>query len=156
MGNKFGDTVYKYENAANAVIFAFFVICFFMTESFVTDTYITQALDQNIAVMVENEIENYEEETGNKVELIASRTHEHARNAYSECLVNYRYTATHPALYDVWSQGQYVNYINGTDYECREMSDDEYDKIFPKHDYHAFDLDKQLVFEGNTLYWVVY
>ncbi len=52
-----------------------------------------------------------------------------------------------------------LNYFNGTDYEKASMSDEEVQAHFKDFDPESlafFNPDNQLVFEGDTCYWVLY
>ena len=146
----------RVRSVVGSFVVTFFMLVVFMTQTFIADTFIGQALSWNIAHMVEDRIEEYEEYTGLEVKTIVVRGCDSIRDFYEEQLVNREFTYAHPVIYDKWAQGEFLNFVNKTDYDHREMTLDEYEKYFHKKDFDSFNLKDQMVFVGSTAYWVIY
>ena len=62
----------------------------------------------------------------------------------------------HKTLYDEWSEVELLNYFTGKCYEPVQMSNEIFEKYFKNVKYDAFIPEKQLVFEEDKLYWLIY
>ena len=115
-------------------------------------------MDKNEAMCVQKEIEKYEQETNNKIEMIVSRVDLNPKYTYENVqLLSYNYaTYNHRVMRDAWAQGGYLNYVNHTNYQYREMSNEEYSEYFDNKQWDYYMPSEQLVFVDNILYWAVY
>ncbi len=140
------------------IVSIFAIIVVFYTETCITDSYINQAVDKSEAISIHNEIVKYEEETGIKVDTIASRLSPGVNWENNSLLLRYNnITYNQRMVVDSWAQGGYINYINNTSYQCRGMTDDEFSQYFEDYrDWNSYIPSNQLHFEGNTLYWIIY
>lgn len=139
-----------------SLVILFSLIVFFYTESYIADTYIGQGLDNNLAIEINSKIEKYEEQNSIEVtKILTSGTGR--RYSWPQQFNNKYYSYNHPIMLDEWSQSNYINFINGTDYTGGLMSEKEINTYFEnRNDYNSVDLDEQLVFVDDTLYWYVY
>ena len=139
------------------VICSFFCVSIYRTETYITDCFITRAIDQNIVEYVEKAIEEYEDKNDIMISTIVSRRLDNAREYYDENLILSAYSYAHPILLDSWAQGGYLNYVCGKDYSFRQMKEWEYEKYFYNiMEKDGYDLSKRLVFDNDTLYWLIY
>lgn len=151
--------VQKSENRLVVAFSSFFLIFFscyihYKTQTYITDSYIAQAEDEFIVRMIENKINEYTEETGIQVtEIVTSR--DFCRPLYEEQFSK-EYSYNHKIYYDEWAMGNYVNLINNENYEYRVMTSEERERYFSNDSLTSFDLSKQLVFDGDTVYWLAY
>ena len=125
------------------------------------DAYISRAIDEYEAKSIETEIELYEKRSGNEVTEIAScgggGSGMESVYCYPYLLKHYKYACPyHRIMYDQWAQGEFINYINGTDYAVRLMETEEIEKYFGSSTSGNFNSDEQLRFVGSTLFWRVY
>ena len=142
-------------------IIIIFVYIWCNTQICNVDAYISQTLDKYEAENIERYIEMYEEKSGNKVTEIAScgggGSGMNSVYCYPNLFKQYEYACPyHRIVYDQWSQGEYINYINNTDYTVRLMENNEIDTYFGRDTKAYFNADEQLRFVGNTLFWRIY
>lgn len=112
-------------------------------------------LDQEISYMIQDRIEEYEKESGKQIETILFR------NDYSPVHVYHSidFAAFEMALreYTVsWGCVEMINYFNEEHYGLGIMDDEAFFKYFVKQNWDCLNLEEQLVFDGNTAYYVVY
>lgn len=128
----------------------------------VTDTYICQSIDTYEAKTICGIITDYENETGITVTTIAScgggGTGMDTVMNCSETLRKYnQWEPFHRIVYDVWGQGNFINYVNDKRYKARSMTEDEIKMYFGEYvSSGQFEPKEQIVFEGNTMYWRIY
>ncbi len=123
----------------------------------ITDCFIQQALDTREVHLVQGAIENYEASSNNTITTILTLSDKNPLYIYPE-QINHYYGTTynHRMLRDAWSQGQYLNYMCGTNYKTKNFSEEKYTELFGESNWDELSLDEQLYFEGDTLYWAVY
>ena len=123
----------------------------------ITDCFIQQALDTREVHLVQDAIENYEASSNNTITTILTLSDKNPLYIYPE-QINHYYGTTynHRMLRDAWSQGQYLNYMCGTNYKTKNFSEEKYKELFGDSNWDELNLDEQLYFEGDTLYWAVY
>lgn len=119
----------------------------------VTNHFVSNTLDEVYINMVYEEVTKYEQETGVLVTKLAVAHDAYAPFSYlgisyvSE-QINERALGTVPyALMEV---------VTGKKFERIEMPQDVYEQYFSNEDWDYFDLEKQLVIEGDTAYWCVF
>lgn len=135
----------------------FMCVVTFGTSTCITDFFISNKLDVQYIYFVENEIQQYEERTGNKINTIVVRKSDGSRYCSEELINEYdSCTYSHRALYDSWSDVALLKYLTGRSCKRVEMSDEIYDKYFPKKYWDGYVPSEQLRFENNVLYWVIY
>ena len=111
-------------------------------------------LDQQEALQIHKEILDYEERTGNTVEVVAFG-YDHYKSYYFADVdhvvmdMNIRVASTGGAV-------KALNYYTGRNFESDTMPEDIYIQVFQEQDWDVLDLEEQLYFEGNKLYWIIY
>lgn len=140
----------------NLVILFFAIVTFYQTQTYVTDSYIEYALDQNLARQIQSRIDDYEKETGIKVTTIASTEVQSDVFAWDEQFSKSHYTYNHKVYQDPWARACFINLCNKTNYKNLLLDEKEAEEIFKGVSMEKLDLDSQLIFDGETLYWAVY
>lgn len=129
------------------------------------DFFIGNALDRQIVLQVQAEIERYESQTGNKVKQIAAIHPEDGEFYYEQQFLApyFEYTYNHKTLYYGWSDVELLDKVTGIFYEDCSWYDtypDEYEDIVKEHfegkKWSTFVPEEQLVFVDDTLYWAIY
>ena len=144
------------------IILVIFLVIYSETQLCSTDAFIAQAIDKYEAKAIYREINNYEQMTGIEIKEIATcggaGYEDNTVYRTDELLKDYNATIPyHRIVYDYWSQGRYINYVNNTAYDSRRMTEEEIDRYFGEYVSPGFfDPDSQLVFDGDTLYWRIY
>lgn len=157
--------VFFVQNATNKILrycaFTFLIVfscyMYYKTQTHITDAYIGQAEDEFVVRMINDRIEDYSRTTGISInEIVTSKRG--CKLFYAEQYSSkYNYLNYNKKIYsDEWSMGAYINLINGTDYKYRIMTEEEIEKYFNEDSLSNFDLTKQLVFDGQTAYWLAY
>lgn len=113
--------------------------------------YKSNQLDKEYALLIQEEIENYEQSTGITITKIApiqdmSPLQGYPGIRYSLYDVNMR------AYFVSWANVEALNYYTGESYEKIPWSNSE----VPFSNWDSFVPEEQLIFNGDTLYWVVY
>lgn len=136
----------------------FALIVLFYTETCITDSFINQGISRSEAIAIQNEIIRYEDTSGQKVDTIVSRIGPGVNWVNNGLLLSYGWiTYNQRMVVDSWAQGGYINYVNNTDYQCREMTEEEFAMYFENYrDWNSYVPSDQLHFEENVLYWVIY
>ncbi len=134
----------------------FLILNLFYTETCIMDCYIRQALDFDEAMCIQAEIEEYEEETGIKVETIVAGKSPQTVYVSSQLHLPYEITYNYRIMHDDWSQVHFLNYVNEETYKVDWMEEEEYQKYFGEQSWDVFNASEQLCFEGNVLYWAIY
>lgn len=162
--NSSGDEC-KVCNAATIKVYlalagAFFLGLFFFTQTESTDCYIANKLDEEMAGIVQEYIEQYEVRTGNEITTIKARVVEDSDRYQKYLLRNSDYEFAYKMMSVDTLPIDLINYVYDEEYDKHKMSDEEFDKCFRDTDiegqFNEFSPSKQLVFEGDTLYWAVY
>ena len=50
----------------------------------------------------------------------------------------------------------HYNYVNGTNYSGEVLTLEEYNEIFGSHEWNEINLDEQIIFDGNEMFWAVF
>lgn len=133
------------------------IVLLYSTETCIMDCYIGQALDINEAKRVQDEIKEYEKSTGNEVSEIITYVLPGNMILYDEQFNEFKtYSYARRKVSVDWSRVSWMNYVNGTDYKKRDMTEEEYNKYFSVEHMNVFNPSKQMVFDGEKLYWVIY
>ena len=123
------------------------------------DYYIAYALDTYNMRMIQNEIEEYEKESGYRVKKIIVGKADNVQYYYDEaCHFDYYGVMyTHKTHFDTWADVALLNRVNGTDYLRKEMSDEDKERLFGgKVSANVFNSSEQLVFDGECMYWLIF
>lgn len=138
-----------------AVVFG--VVVFFNTQNSILDLFISNALDWYYAEAVQEEIREYEEESGCEVTDVYAI---HARDA-KYChyqLMHFDYTVTYNRKIQnqIWSDVEWLNLVNDEDYIKHTIDNTCQDEYFKESTAEVFNASEQLYFEGNNMYWLIY
>lgn len=140
----------------------FFIGLFFFTQTECSDCYIANKLDEEIAGIVEDYIQHYEAETGYSIETINVKILDDFERYQKYLIRNSKYEFAYKMLTQETLPVDLINYVYGENYDKKKMSDEDYEKYFSdiagKEALVVTDFNpaQQLVFEGDSLYWVVY
>lgn len=135
----------------------FWIVNIFETSTAINDFYISNKLDMFIVAQVVQKIDHYEEETGEKIQYIATDRTENRKDCYDE--LNHSYDANfygEKTISRSWSDVALIDYLAGRDYEKVPMDEKIYDTYFAEKKWDTFDVDEQIVFIGDTMYWAIY
>ena len=145
------------QKVVSGVICIFALTTVFMTETTILDCYIVRAIDENEIECIYSELREYEIETGNAIKEIAYKAQSNERLVYDEQFIQFNYyTYAMRMVAKNWSRVSYINYLKGSDYKSREMTDDEYESFFSGEGLSVYNPSLQLAFEDHTMYWLIY
>lgn len=156
------DSVKTARKTVLLFLISLFVFVYCNTQVCITDAYASQALDKYEAKLIGRLIKDYEKENNCEISIVATCGGGDGKiggtYVHEELLKEYDYTYPYAKItYPTWSQAGYLNYINGTCYDMRAMTDEEIDTIFKDVKSKGyFEPNEQMVFRGNTLYWMIY
>lgn len=105
--------------------------------------------------LVQAEIENYERESGNTVRTIA-RTCDSSTSKNLRPLTAGLFSDRSWSTPVYWTTTFMINTYENKRYEYEEMEEADKERLFGNVNYDSFDASKQLFFEGNKLYLLVY
>lgn len=139
------------------VFFIAFVQLFAIYQNLVisVDHFSTNRLDQEYAKLLEAQIEKYEAQSGIEVKNIAARTDTSPQWKY-ETIRYMAYNVNERAYLNEWSDVTLLNYVSGRSYNKIGMPQEIYQKYFADKNWDMWCPEEQLVFEGDTLYWMKY
>lgn len=143
------------------IITTFFCgICIWNTRLASVDHYTSNILDFQYAKEIQEKIECYERETGNIVEIIKYVEWEKRNKTWDYrdfMYLNYYDTNYNIKLvYDDWGIVSLLKFISGRQYESDLMTLDEYNTYFGSYSWNYINLEKQIKFNDNIMYWAVY
>ena len=117
--------------------------------------YSNNKLDQNYAVMIQDQIERYEQETGNIITKIACIVDSHP--VYSYPGIQYTIFDTNVRGFVLpWADVNMINFYNGKNYEKVVMDEEIYNQYFAGKDWNRFVPEEQMKFVGDTLNLMLY
>lgn len=119
----------------------------------VTNHFVSNTLDQVYVNMMYEEILKYEQETGITVRKLAVIDDTYAPDQYEEVAyaqeqINERTLGT--VTYSI------IQVMTGRKFESVEIPQVIYDSCFAGKDWDYFDLEEQLMIEGDTAYWCIF
>ena len=120
------------------------------------DVIATNRLDEETAYMIQNEIDAYQEESGQIVDTIVYRND--VAPAWKYRSIDFQRFELCERIYNVPWNGcvQAINYYNKKSYNSALMDDETFTKYFSKDNWDELNIKEQLVFDGSTLYFVAY
>ncbi len=145
------------EKICFAVLTIFWGANIFHTETVINDFFISNKIDTFMVKQILAEIDQYEEESGVKIEYISAVRAENSKNVYAE--LNLSYDAIffgRKTISQSWSDVYLIDYLSGRDYDKAPMDEDIYDTYFRGRTWETFNADEQLVFRDNIMYWAIY
>ena len=142
------------------LIYAFVVL--YSVQTMAADVLITNKMEMAQMRMMQNIIDEYEDETGNIVDTVAVTHLKNGIYAYDKSNTNMNYMgypSTHMVINKEWCDVVFLNYVNGKNYKRADIPEEDVERFFPDlnwEDFDTFNPTKQMVFEGNVLYWAQY
>lgn len=140
----------------NGIMLAIVLITNIINVQMISESVIaTNRLDEEIAYMIQKKIDDYQEETGQLVDTIIFR------NDNAPCwkyrTVEFQRFELCERIYNVpWGCVEAINYYNNKDYMFILMDDDTFGTLFEKDNWDELNLNEQMIFQGNVLYFVAY
>lgn len=141
------------------IVGIYLIVSWWNVELLCLDHYVSNQLDFEYARIIEQKIENYESDTGYEIEKIEYyNVKNYVGQYYRETMLNSSYyTRYNIRLYfDEWGVIPTLNYVNGENYIGENMSEEKYKQIFKGKQWEEIDLDNQILFDENTMYWAVF
>ena len=139
---------------------SFLLISIFNTRQAAMDHYTSNLLDFQYGKEVQEKIDCYERETGETIKVIKYlKWHERDKTwSYSEFLHHDYYDTNYniKLVYDDWGIVPLIEFISGRKYDEEYMTQEEFNNIFNDVDWSYINLEKQIKFKDETLYWAVY
>lgn len=108
----------------------------------------TNTLDKHLAILIEKEIEKYENSSGVKITKIAIREDKYTTWAYPDIFCNYDMNVR--GLAKDWTTAGTIYFYTGRYLEQVQMKEDIYNKHFAMKDWDSFSIE-QLYLDGDTL-----
>lgn len=145
------------EKISFVLLALFWMVNIFYTNTAVNDFFISNKLDEFIVGQILEEIDDYEEETGESIQYIATVRAENKQNVYAE--QNLSYVGDYYGIKMMarsWSDVSLINYLSGRNYIKVDMDENIYNTYFSGKSWTTFNADEQLVFVGDTMYWAIY
>lgn len=144
-------TIFKYIMIFVLIVYAIFNIC--NTLDILISHRKANKLDKIEALQANKYIEEYENETNQKVKYIAVTNDNNVTWTYNE--LKHKSLYTHRALMIWWCNVQTINYFGNRNLEKVSMPKDIYNEYFKGKNWNSLNRD-QFVFKGDTLYYCVY
>lgn len=149
----------NYDNKTSKFIFIivvlFLCINVFQIQDIGINHFASNKLDQQYSIIVNQEIEKYEKQSHIKVTKIACVNDSHPSYSYQGIFYTV-YDTNVRAFVTPWADINMLNYYNKKNYVKIDMNPTVYDKYFKDKNWDYFNPDEQLVFVGDTLYWIKY
>lgn len=145
----------KLNKFASVVAMFIFIVNVVNIQKICLNIISTNRIDEEIAYLIQGEIEYYEEESGQKVEKIIFR---------NDAIPTWTYRTTEFQAYELceriyvvpWGCVECINFYNDENYMYESMDDETYSRYYVKDNWDKLNLKEQLVFDGNVMYYVVY
>ncbi|MGN1204475.1 MAG: glucosyltransferase domain-containing protein [Lachnospiraceae bacterium] len=122
----------------------------------ITDLYISNRLDQNYVMTVNQMITKYEEASGTKIERIGFCTDEKVQQYWKEYIDYYNFNMNERCTDQDWTFDLVLKRFTGRSYEKIKVPDDVFKEYFAGKDWDYFDAEEQMIFDGDTLYLAIY
>lgn len=124
------------------------------------DHHTSNQLDIAYAQQIQNEIDAYEQDTGNTITDIKFyyKDDNYYDTAYSNYMIHHYFVQSYNnSVYtNNWSAVPMLEWISGRTYGAEELDEEVYREIFGDPTWTELDLNKQILFDGGTMYWAIY
>jgi hypothetical protein len=143
------------DKIAVGVIFLVFLLNWYKVQDISVDVIVKNRLDEEIAYMIQERIQNYQSGTGVTIEKIGVTTD--SIPAWTYASNNYTCYDTNLREYVVeWAAVDCINYYNNTKYKKCDISEEIYTKYFEGKNWDSLNLNEQMIFENDTVYLAGY
>lgn len=125
------------------------------TQNVITDHFVSNKLDREYALLINNEIKKYEKESNIQIKNIAPIMDTAPTYKYS-CINNANFDTNARGYVLEWADVTMINYYCGENYNRADMKDEIFKKYFKDKNWDYFNPKEQFIFDGDTLYWCIY
>ena len=132
-----------------------FLLEIWAVNGIILDHFSTNKVDQEYALNVYKEIQNYERNTGIEITEIAT-VNDQIPSWKNHFINYYSYNVNERAFINEWSDVNLVNFVSGRNFRKVEMNEEVYKKYFQNKDWDWYHPQEQLYFDNNILYWCKY
>lgn len=117
------------------------------------DRFVSNTLDETYTALFIDKLEEYEEESGNTISKIvvgydADSHQTYDRVTFSGAQINERALSFAPVCM--------IQYVSGRTFEKLVMDTDTRERLFLENNWGEINLDEQVVFDGDTVYWCIF
>ena len=141
------------KKALGVVVCGYLIVQILFCNIIVTNHFISNTFDETYAAMAYEKIVKYEADSGNTVTTLVVGKDANCPFSYDN--VHYKiYQINERALGQVTHT--LMEYVSGRRFEKEEMTEEMYHKYFKKDNWDYFQVEEQLVFDGDTAYWVIF
>lgn len=144
------EKIYKYFISAITVVMLILTCVYYILAS--SELLSTNYLDRNLAKMITEEINDYQEETGITIENIGLCKDKNIRTTYDG--IHWLGVLTTRSMGTDWAVLETIELYSGKKYNKIEVPNN-YKEDFGQKDWNFYN-DEQLVFEGNNLFICIY
>lgn len=137
------------------LVFLMYFIGVVMMNSIEIDLVATNSKDADNAMVIQDRINEYQEETGIYISSIGTVYDMNTVWKYPDTKYDYCDTNT-SAHAKPWSDVDYINYYNKTNYSKIDVNIESVLDKARNNNWDYFDVDEQLIFDGDTLYIIIY
>lgn len=134
---------------------SFVIINIIYMQKIIHDHQINNAIDQEYARQIYHEIQQYEKESGNQIQIIYVGTDTEVM-AKNTGISKMAYNVNERAFLNPWSDVSLINFVSGRNFEREEMQPSDYEANFSPNNWDVFAPTKQIVFKDSAMYWVKY
>ncbi|MDE5802956.1 MAG: glucosyltransferase domain-containing protein [Lachnospiraceae bacterium] len=122
----------------------------------ISDLFVSNRLDKNYVLNVEQYIEEYEEKTGVKITTIGIGTDTNCEQYWTEYVDYYTFNINERCVSADWHFDMLFRSYTGRDYQKVQIPENIYEEYFEGRDWNGFNPAEQLVFVEDKLYLMVY
>jgi len=146
---------YIVEKIICSLIIAFLLINFIQIQDIARNHYISLALNEQEAILIEKQIEKYEETSGKTITNIAVKNDSNPTWGYKN--VKYNQFDTNMRAFSVsWTAVPCLNYYTGNRYTQVAFPDTIYQQFGKDCDWTELNLEEQMLFVDDTVYLMSY
>lgn len=142
------------------LIVIFLSVSVWNTKKSSDDHYVSNILDQQYAREIQEKINQYEEETDNKIKIIKIQEWSKREKTwdYREFMKHEYYDTNYnlKLFYDDWAVVPIIEFVSGRKYEMEYMTDNEYKEFFGGKSWGYINLELQVEFINDTAYLAIY
>lgn len=122
----------------------------------ISDLYVSNRLDKNYILNIEQFIKAYEEKEGTKIATIGIGTDTHCEQYWTEYLDYYEFNINERCVSVDWQFDMLLRFYTGRDYQKVPIPEDIYKEYFEGRDWNGFNPAEQMIFVEDELYLMVY
>lgn len=127
----------------------------FVIQSLTIELINCNRIDEERSYAIQQEIMNYQNETGNTIDMIGIMKDSDVSRRYK--ISKYEYGDTCVSAFCVdWSDINAINYYNKTTYQKIDVDEKIYKKYAEDKNWDSFNPNEQMIFDGNCLYIIIY